>query len=121
MQISGEYGTELLLRYSEEELRRQLEFRRVAEERAGESRGDAGVASVVRPSRLTRFVRFLVREDTAAGGPEWIRPVQGSSATPEPVLPPARVEAGPSVTSVGAESSAERDDERMPVMAGSRR
>ena len=36
MQISGEYGTELLIRYTEEQLTRDLERRRIATERSAE-------------------------------------------------------------------------------------
>ena len=38
MQVSAEYGTELLIRYTEEGLQRDLERRRVAAERATERR-----------------------------------------------------------------------------------
>jgi hypothetical protein len=38
MQISGEYGTELLLRYTEEQLLRDLERRRIGNERRAETR-----------------------------------------------------------------------------------
>ena len=38
MQISGEYGTELLIRYTEEQLTRDLERRRIATERIAERR-----------------------------------------------------------------------------------
>jgi hypothetical protein len=37
MQISGEYGTELLLRYTEEQLSRDLERRRIGDERQAET------------------------------------------------------------------------------------
>ncbi|SFN44598.1 hypothetical protein [Mycetocola miduiensis] len=37
MQISGEYGTELLLRYTEEQLSRDLERRRIGNERQAET------------------------------------------------------------------------------------
>ena len=36
MQISGEYGTELLIRYTEEQTIRDLERRRIADERLAE-------------------------------------------------------------------------------------
>lgn len=36
MQISGEYGTELLIRYNEEQLVRDLERRRIVNERLAE-------------------------------------------------------------------------------------
>lgn len=37
MQISGDYGTELLLRYTEERILRDLERRRVGDERRAEA------------------------------------------------------------------------------------
>lgn len=40
MQISGEYGTELLIRYTDERLTRDLERRRVALERIAELDAD---------------------------------------------------------------------------------
>jgi hypothetical protein len=86
MNISGEYGTELLLRYTDERLSRELEERRVANERAAELRRENG-------SRLSRFARFFFREEVAAGGPEWVRPnVQAepdrrSELATQPVVP----------------------------------
>lgn len=38
MQMSGEYGTELLIRYSEQELLADLERRRIVKERLAETR-----------------------------------------------------------------------------------
>jgi hypothetical protein len=40
MQISGEYGTELLLRYTEEQLSRDLERRRIGNERRAEAQAE---------------------------------------------------------------------------------
>ena len=51
MQISGEYGTELLLRYTEEQRAQELERRRVINERLAETRA---------AQRLTH-VPFLAR------------------------------------------------------------
>ena len=79
MNISGDYGTELLLRYTEERLQNELEHRRVADERAAEHRRENGT----RP--LPRFARFFLRGQVAAGGPEWVRP----AIQAEPVVRPA--------------------------------
>ena len=113
MNISGDYGTELLLRYTEERLARELEERRVLNERAAESRRQNG-------TRLSRFARFFFREEVAAGGPEWIRPtvhpVSGSAgvpaAEPLPVHAPA--------AAVPVEND---NEERMPfrTLVGNRR
>ncbi|MET0932370.1 MAG: hypothetical protein ABWX56_01550 [Mycetocola sp.] len=47
MQISGDYGTELLLRYTDEQLLRDLERRRVGDERRAETRALNGHASIL--------------------------------------------------------------------------
>ncbi len=128
MQISGEYGTELLLRYSEEETARKLERRRVAEERAAESGGAAGESKNHAGAWFARLARFVVRGDTAAGGPLWIRPDQGQAARPERISEPAVAAAAlnaPSVYGpqgageqpVGQEKEHSDDDERMPSPA----
>lgn len=79
MNISGDYGTELLLRYTEERLQRELEERRVVNERAAEERRESG-------SRLSRFARFFFREEIAAGGPEWVRPGVHAAPVVEPAV-----------------------------------
>lgn len=117
MQISGEYGTELLLRYSEEELLRKLERRRVAEERDDNPRGEADPARrAVEPtrrgpgSRWARIARFFLRVDTAAGGPEWIRPASSGTAIHEPAfarLEPLHIEPVITREQVPAEHEAE--------------
>lgn len=128
MQISGEYGTELLLRYSEDELMRKLERRRVAEERDDNPRGEAEPARrAAEPtrrgpgSRLARIARFFLRGNTPAGGPEWIRPALPEAAGPEQA--PALLEPAHTVALVLPEDipAANEDQERMPALAGSRR
>ncbi|MFU8947360.1 hypothetical protein ACLRGF_11600 [Mycetocola zhadangensis] len=128
MNISGDYGTELLLRYTEERLSRELEQRRVENERAAEDRRAAG-------TRLSRFARFFFREEVAAGGPEWVRPsatahhdtrpeTAGTTKPPVPALTDTRVPSdvitpgNDTVTTPGNDTA-----ERMPVRAlvGSRR
>jgi hypothetical protein len=56
MQISGEYGTELLLRYTEEQLALDLERRRIVNERWAEIRGEKRRA---RATLRARFVALL--------------------------------------------------------------
>ena len=128
MQISGEYGTELLLRYTEEERARKLERQRVAEERAAESGGADGESHRHPGSWFARLSRFVVRGDTAAGGPLWIRPDRGQAALPEivpaPAVPSAPLTApsvyvrqGAGEQPVGLEKESSDDEERMPSPA----
>ncbi|GGE96378.1 hypothetical protein [Mycetocola zhadangensis] len=82
MIISGDYGSELLLRYTEERLSRELEQRRVSNERAAESRFENG-------TKLSRFARFFFREEADAETPEWTRPDVEMAPAPgfEPYVP----------------------------------
>ena len=55
MQMSGEYGTELLIRYNEQQLLRDLERRRVSNERRAEAQAakrEAGSAILARLTAL---------------------------------------------------------------------
>jgi hypothetical protein len=56
MQISGEYGTELLLRYTEEQRVQDLERRRVVNERLAEVRADKRFAQ---PGLRVRLAALL--------------------------------------------------------------
>jgi hypothetical protein len=56
MQISGEFGTELLLRYTEEQLIRDLERRRIVNERVAEIRAEKRRARAAMRGRLADFV-----------------------------------------------------------------
>jgi hypothetical protein len=56
MQISGEYGTELLLRYTEEQLIRDLERRRIVNERVAEIRAGKRRARAAMRGRLADLV-----------------------------------------------------------------
>ena len=52
MQISGEYGTELLLRYTEEQRAQELERRRILTERSAEIRAAKRLTHVPFRARL---------------------------------------------------------------------
>jgi hypothetical protein len=56
MQISGEYGTELLLRYTEEQRVQDLERRRVVNERLAELRADKRIAQPGLRIRITPLI-----------------------------------------------------------------
>ena len=58
MQISGEYGTELLIRYTEEQLGRDLERRRIATERLAERKPGAS-----RPTFAARLAALFGAHD----------------------------------------------------------
>ncbi|MCP2030959.1 hypothetical protein L1277_001050 [Okibacterium sp. HSC-33S16] len=138
MNISGDYGTELLLRYTEERLVRDLERQRSADERASEAHPEAHPEARHEPhheargearhrarhgarTRLSRIVRFFVREDVTAGGPEWMRPVSPPSATSvEPAPSPRPVS---SLAARGEETATGNDEKRMArrELASSRR
>ena len=117
MNISGDYGTELLLRYTEERLARELEDQRVANERAAEDRRENG-------TRLSRFARFFFHQEVAAGGPEWVRPaVHAEPATDRAVRPDVGPTAGQASepepetepeTAVVSDVPTAPNDERMP-------
>ena len=100
MYISGDYGSELLLRYTEERLSRELEQRRVANERAAETRFENG-------TKLTRFARFFFREEVEAEIPEWLRPDVEMAPAPgfEPYVPQ---------TAAAAAASRREEERRMP-------
>jgi hypothetical protein len=112
MNISGDYGTELLLRYTEERLARELEERRIADERAAEARRDNG-------TRLSRFARFFFHEEVAAGGPDWVRPTSSAtSAVPAAPSAAANTVAVPDTaaaphTAPASDAAGAHDDERM--------
>ena len=117
MNISGDYGTELLLRYTEERLQHELEDRRVQNERAAEDRRE-------KRSRLSRFARFFFREEIAAGGPEWVRPGVHAEPVTEPAVQPdipaptdEQASLQEPVTATGNSAAPAAEGERMPSPA----
>ncbi|MBG6237644.1 hypothetical protein IWX78_000587 [Mycetocola sp. CAN_C7] len=67
MQISGEYGTELLIRYTEEQLTRDLERRRVAVERDAEHGAGRTTAWQTLGARVAALFRGRERRMPARG------------------------------------------------------